>query len=146
VEKNGRLPSSDASKPPPWPSLAQRAIVWRNELAASLVSPRESRHVAAITRELLKLHRIVSAGDPGLARRDIYRKVVMARTGADPDEADSLLRRAEQSFATWPKTRELTFADVVHYLAVWEYLKKDDRIGTRINMGLLIAGRVPADL
>jgi hypothetical protein len=127
-------------------SLGQRATAWRNELAASLVSPRESRHVAATVRELLKLHWIVSASHPGLPRRTIYQKVVMARTGGDEDDAREILRKAEQSFATWPKERELTFADVVHYMAVSEYLTADDRIATRINMGRLIAGRVPSDL
>jgi hypothetical protein len=127
-------------------SLAQRATAWRNELAASMVSPRESRYVAAIVRELLKLHWIVSASHPGLPRRAIYKKVVMARTGADEGEASAIVRRAEQSFASWPKERELTFADVVHYLAVSEYLTGDERLATRINMGRLIAGRVPADL
>jgi hypothetical protein len=127
-------------------SLAQRATAWRNELAASLVSPRESRYVAAMIRELLKLHWVVSASHPGLPRRDIYRKVVMARTGADESEANSVLRRAEQSFASWPRERELTFADVVHYLAVSEYLTGDERFATRINMGQLIAGRIPSEL
>ena len=127
-------------------SFAQRATAWRNELAASLVSPRESRYVAAIIRELLKLHWIVSASHPSLPRRAIYQKVVMARTGADNDEANSILRRAEQSFASWPRERELTFADVVHYMAVSEYLTDDERLATRIDMGRLIAGRVPADL
>jgi transposase-like protein len=127
-------------------SLSQRAAAWRNELVASLVSPSESRYVAHITRELLKLHWVVSACHPGLPRRNIYRKIVMAHTGCDDYEADLLLRRAEQSFATWPTERELTFADVVHYLAVSEYLTDDDKIATRINMGRLIAGRIPADL
>ncbi len=85
---------------------------------ASLVSPSESRYVAQFTRELLRLHWVVSACHPDLPRRDVYRKIVMAYTGGDDYEADSLLRRAEQSFATWPTARELTFADVVHYLAV----------------------------
>jgi transposase-like protein len=120
-------------------SLSQRATAWGNELVASFVSPSESRYVAQITRELLRLHWVVTACHPGLLRREIYRKIVMAHTG-------SLLRRAEQSFATWPTERELTFADVVHYLAVSEYLTDDDRIATRINMGRLIAGRIPADL
>jgi transposase-like protein len=127
-------------------SLSQRATAWGNELVASLVSSSESRYVARVTRELLRLHWVVSACHPGLLRREIYRKIVMAHTGCDDYEAGSVLRRAEQSFATWPTERELTFADVVHYLAVSEYLTDDDRIATRIDMGRLIAGRIPADL
>ena len=126
--------------------LSQRATAWGNELVASFVSPSESRYVAQIIRELLRLHWVVTACHPDLPRREVYRKIVMAHTGGDDDEAASVLRRAEQSFASWPTERELTFADVVHYLAVSEYLTNDDRIATRINMGRLIAGRVPADL
>ncbi len=127
-------------------SLSQRATAWGNELVASFVSPSESRYVAQITRELLKLHWVVTACHPGLTRREIYRKIVMAHTGCDDQAAGSVLRRAEQSFATWPTERELTLADVVHYLAVSEYLMDDDRLATRIDMGRLIAGRIPADL
>jgi hypothetical protein len=126
--------------------LRQRAAAFGNELAASFVSRRESRYVAETVRELMRLHWIVTATHPGLPRRVIYRKVVMARTGADEYDADMIVRRAEQSFASWPKARELTFADVVHYLAVSEYLTTDEHIGTRINMGRLVAGRVPPDL
>jgi len=127
-------------------SLFQRVMVFRNELVASLVSRRECRYAAETARELLKLHWIVSASRPGLPPRDIYRKVVMIRTGVDEDGADSLLRRATESFASWPTERDLTFADVVHYLAVSEYLTTDERIGTRIDMGRLVAGRIPPDL
>lgn len=126
--------------------LRQRAAAFRNELLASFVSRRESRYVMQMTRELLQLYRIVAAAHPGLARRDTYRKVVMARTGCDDYEADAVLRRAEQSFANWPSVRDLTFADVVHYLAVSEYLTDEDRIATRIDMGRLVAGRIPRDL
>jgi hypothetical protein len=126
--------------------LRQRAAAFRNELLASLVSRRESRYAAQITRELLQLYWIVTATHPGLPRREIYLKVVMARTGAGEGEAASLLRRAEQSFATWPHERELTFADVVHYLAVSEYLTDGEQIATRIDMGRLVAGRVPREL
>jgi hypothetical protein len=126
--------------------LLKRAAAFRNEVAASFVSRRECRYVAETIREMLKLHWIVTASHAGLPRRIIYRKVVMARTGCDEYDADMLLRRAEQSFATWPTERDLTFADVVHYLAVSEYLSIDDQLGTRINMGRLVAGRIPADL
>jgi hypothetical protein len=126
--------------------LVRRAAAFWNEVLASFVSRRESRYARETTRELLRLHWIVSASHPGLPRRIIYRKVVMARTGCDEYDADMMLRRAEQSFASWPTERDLTFSDVVHYLAVSEYLTTDDRLATQINMGKLVAGRVPADL
>ena len=139
-----RLGATAASTSQP---LTQRLMAFRNELVASLVSLREARYAAETARELLKLHWIVRANHPGLPRRDVYLKVVMARMGCDEDEARVVLRRSEQSFATWPTERELTFADVVHYLAVSEYLGSDEeRVGTRIDMGRLIAGRVPPDL
>jgi hypothetical protein len=127
-------------------SLLQLVTAWHNELVASFLAPREARYAGQTARELLKAYWIVSASHPQLARRDIYRKVVMLRTGADEEEADAILKRAEQSFATWPTERALTFSDVVHYLAVSEYLALGERLGTRINMGRLIAGRIAPDL
>jgi hypothetical protein len=127
-------------------SLLQRATAWRNELLASFLSPRETRYAGQAARDLLKLYWIVVASQPQLSRRQIYRRVVMARTGGDEDEAEKILMQAEQSFATWPAERALTFGDVVHYVAVSEYLALGERIGTRIDMGKLITGRIPPDL
>jgi hypothetical protein len=46
-----------------------------------------------------------------------------ARDGqADPDSADALLDQAEESYASWPTPRTLTFCDVVHFIAVSEFL------------------------
>ena len=128
------------------PALRERAVAFGSELVASLFSWREAQYAAQVSREMLKLYQIVSASLPGLPRRAIYKKVVMARTGSDLDEAEAVLRRAEQSFASWPTERALTFSDVVHYMAVSEYLAIDDRMATRINMGRLVAGRIPPNL
>jgi hypothetical protein len=123
----------------------QRVKELGNGLVPSLPSWRERRYATRISQELLSLYRIVAARHAGLPRREIYRKVVMARTG-DPDEARTILSWAKQSFASWPSERELTFIDVVHYLAVSEYLATSGRISTRVNMGRLIAGLIPEDL
>jgi hypothetical protein len=112
----------------------------------SLFHGREKRHAAQVSRELLDLYNHVRASQPGLRRREIYLKVVMARTGANLEGAESVLMRAEQSFARWPTDRDLTFSDVVHYLAVSEYLAVGNRLATHIDMGRLIAGRIPVDL
>jgi hypothetical protein len=127
-------------------NLQLRADALLNELLASVVSPSETRHAIQTCRDLLKLFWIVSASHPGRSPREIYRKVVMARAGATEEDAESVLVRAEQSFASWPAERTLTFGDVVHYLAVSEYLASNSCIGTRINMGRIVAGRIPRDL
>jgi hypothetical protein len=116
------------------------------ELATFLLPWREQRYAVRISEELLKLYHLVVSGCSATARREIYRRVVMIRTGADADEARAILVRAEQSFASWPVNRELRFRDVVHYLAVSEYLVFGNRTSTRIDMGRLINGRIPRHL
>src|ERR1700756_3750390 len=111
-------------------------------LAAFLLPWRERRYAVRISEELLKLYRLVVSGCSATARREIYRRVVMIRTGADADEARAILVRAERSFASWPANRELRFRDVVHYLAVSEYLVFGNRTSTRIDMGRLINDRI----
>lgn len=106
----------------------------------------ERRHAAQVSRDLLDIHRIVSAGRPGIPRRELYTTIVMIRTGATRDEAEATLERAEESFATWPANRPLTFRDVVHYLAVTEYLRIKGEVATRTDMGQMIAERIAHDL
>jgi hypothetical protein len=64
------------------PALCERAMAFGSELVASLFSWREAQYVAQVSREMLKRYQIVSASHPGLPRRAIYKKVVMARTGS----------------------------------------------------------------
>src|SRR5690242_4165739 len=82
------------------------------ELATFLLPWCERRYADRISKEMLRLHRCVASDCSAKARREIYRRVVMIRTGADADEARAILVRAEQSFATWPVDRELRFGDV----------------------------------
>jgi len=116
------------------------------QLTALPLSWREARYAAKTSDALLRQYWIVAAIHGGSPPREIYRRVVMARAGCDADEAGAVLRRAEQSFASWPTERELTFCDVVHYIAVSEYLAARERISTRIDMGRVIASRIPEDL
>jgi len=115
-------------------------------LATFLLPWRERRYAARISKELLRLYHLVASDGSTTARAEIYRRVVMIRTGADSNEAGAILVRAGQSFATWPANRELRFGDVVHYLAVSEYLAFRNRTSTRIDMGRLINDRIPRRL
>lgn len=83
----------------------------------------ERRHAERVSDELLALYRAVSADHPELSGRELYKRLVMARTGSDATEANRMLDCAEESFAAWPVSRELTLCDVVHYLSVAEFIQ-----------------------
>jgi YHS domain-containing protein len=94
----------------------------RSNLFSPLAALRERHSATVCCRELLKLYQSVAAEHPGQDRSALYRHVVMSRTGHDAAAADAVLRAAEESFASWPASRDLNFRDVVHYLAVSEFL------------------------
>ena len=150
---------NDASRRPPSvardeePAAAVKAVMvdepapaWaRRFLAPLLVGWRERHQAAKTSRELLKLYRTVAATHPGLKGPDLYRRIVVARLGGSLADADALLAHAAESFASWPVERALTFQDVVHYLAVLDYLASNRDIAkwTRENLGRVVASFVP---
>jgi hypothetical protein len=65
----------------------------------------------------------------------------------DPESAEALLERAEESFAAWPARRTLRFRDVVHLIAVSEFLASHgDSSWIQTNMGREVASQIPANL
>lgn len=116
-------------------------------LMSPLFSWLEARYAAKTSREMVRLYRQVSGRNPGLSGRPLYREVVIARTGWDIATADALLDHAQDSFASWPAETELAFRDVVHYLAVSDFLAS--HVGShwvRANMGRVVSSYVPHDL
>jgi hypothetical protein len=120
----------------------------RKLLAPLFLGRREKQHAAKTSRELLDLYRTVAAANPRLGKQELYRRIVMARLGGTVAAADAVLARAEQSFATWPVERALTFRDVVHYMAVSDYVatNEDAADWTRENLGRVVEKLVPESL
>ncbi|MEI8031376.1 MAG: hypothetical protein WCH35_16500 [Comamonadaceae bacterium] len=107
----------------------------------------ERHHTARVSKELLALYRIVAADHPGLTDRELFKLVVMKRNGCDSRAAETILESAEESFAQWPASCELTFCDVVHYLSVTEFLASHQREHwIHNNMASVVASHVPRDL
>jgi hypothetical protein len=106
------------------------------------------RHFAhKCCRELLHLHRDVVARYPGLEPFDAYRKLVAARTGADAAAVDAVLRRATESYASWPTSRALNLRDVIHYLAASEYLTLHEEASwLEQNLKRIVDAVVPHEL
>lgn len=108
---------------------------------------RQRRHAAGVSLELLKLLRFVAQRNPGLRGRMLYRRIVMLRLHADQATADRLLECAEESFASWPTPRDLKFADVVHWLAIEEFLAAHPGVRwTQAQIGRVVARRIPRQL
>jgi hypothetical protein len=91
-------------------------------MAAALLAWRERRFVAGVCRDMLRLHAETASRNPGLLGRPLYHRIVAARHGGSKLLADAILERAAQSFAEWPSSRPLNFRDVVHYVAVLEFV------------------------
>lgn len=127
-------------------ALNERLSILSYELISSAISWRETRHALRTSRECLRRYRELTAAPDEIPACDLYLRVVMAQSGASEDEAREVLNKAAQSFASWPRPRPLRLADVAHYLAVSGYLAGRSGYGTKVNMGLLVAGRIPSGL
>jgi hypothetical protein len=115
--------------------------------ARFFVGRKERKAAAATAREMLEIHRKISGAYPALKGGQLYRQVVVAYKGGGLPEADSVLRRAADSYATWPVERPLVFRDVVHYVAVTDYLSTNVSANwTQENIGKQVAKLVRESL
>ncbi len=146
----GSMASTDSAGAPSINSASEHGAahgVLRGLFEEWMLAWQERRHTARVSKELLALYRLVAADHPGLVDRELFKLVVMKRNGCDSRAADSILESAEESFAQWPASCELTFCDVVHYLAVTEFLASHQREHwIHNNMALVVASHIPRDL
>jgi hypothetical protein len=108
---------------------------------------RERNQVRRTCIDTLKLYREVAAELPQADSHQRYERVVARRTGADAAGVATILRRAKESFASWPYDRPLMFRHVAQYLAITERLNADPEVGgvcTRVDA--VVARFIPADL
>ncbi|OIQ94133.1 YHS domain protein [mine drainage metagenome] len=120
---------------------------FRGLIASWLLARTERRHAERAGDELLALYRTVSANHPELSGRELYRSMVMARTGCDATDANRVLDCAEESFAAWPVSRELTLCDVVHYLSVAEFIETHGGAPwMHSNIKFVVTSRIPHNL
>jgi len=109
---------------------------------------RERQFASRVCRQLLGLYRETLQARPGLEGRDLYRHVVARYLTSTAATAERVLQAAEASFAEWPVSRPLRFRDVVHFLAVEEFLasQQDSTGWTRGTVGRVVSARITADL
>jgi hypothetical protein len=84
---------------------------------------------------------------PQASKLHIYAQVVQRRGECDAAGVRKMMRRASESFAQWPADRDLTFRDLVAYLAVIDCLRANPRSkGVRSEVIGVVAEAIPAYL
>ena len=112
---------------------------------------RERHQIRRICSESLKLYRRVEREMPEASNMERYARVIAEHSGADPNTVQAIMRRTEESFATWPVERPLNFRDIVQYMAVTGGLKADIAVtGVRSrfvdSVFDIVADVIPANL
>jgi hypothetical protein len=112
---------------------------------------RERKQIRCICEESLTLYRQIEIEMPQAANRDRYARLIERRSGADADAVLRFLRRAEESFATWPIERPLSLRDIVQYMVVTDEFKTDTAVdGVRsraVDLAVdIVPEMIPADL
>ena len=107
----------------------------------------ETRCARRVSQGALAVLRREQAARPELSGAALYAAVVAAYANIDPKDAAGIVRKAGESFADWPNWRDMTFRDVVSYVAIAEYMRSHPgRRGTNTNMRSVVAQIIPADL
>lgn len=122
-------------------------ILRRSELISRMC---ERRRIRRVCMETLIHYRKIRAELPQVSNEEIYAKVIEKRIGSASSSAvPEIMRRAKESFATWPVDRSLTLRDITQYIVVTDCLINDIAVtGVRsgsVDLVLVIAREVIPD-
>lgn len=107
----------------------------------------EKRFARSVGLAMLEIHHREHAAHPELSGKELYARIVAAQLSTDHETASRLVRQAGESFADWPNWREMTFRDVVNYIAITEFARTNPGRGaTKTNIGRVVSRIIPGDL
>jgi hypothetical protein len=141
--ESGNQPSEGA-RTPSWLEDTLRRF---NFIAAM----RDRKQIRRICKESLDLYRQIEIEMPQASNQDRYARLIEKRSGADAEAVLRIMRRAEESFATWPIERPLSLRDIVQYMVVTDGFKTDiavDGVRSRaVDLAIdIVPEMIPADL
>jgi hypothetical protein len=114
--------SPNKRTPPPLKASWMEVVLHRVGVLSTL---RERSRIRRICQESMNSYRKISAETPESSELTRYAQVIQRETGADANTVQRAIRRAEESFASWPVERPVKFRDIVQYLAVTDSLRID---------------------
>ena len=108
---------------------------------------KEKRFAKRVIERLLEAHSAVSADNPDLSDKALYREVLLHTQQVDPLRVDQLLLQAEDSIDEWtaPGRDELGFREIAHFFVLTQYQATGHK-GTVVSFGEIVDSLIPAEL
>lgn len=108
---------------------------------------KEKRFAKRIIQHLLQKYSAVSAENPDLSGKPLYREVLLRTQLIDPSLVDRMLQQAEDSIDQWTAGGRdgLGFREVAHFFALNQYLANGHR-GTVVSFEQIVNSQIPANL
>lgn len=100
-----------------------------------------------VIRLLLESYSAVSAENPELSDKALYREVLLHTKQVDQSRVDQILQQAEASIDEWtaPSRDELGFREVAHFLIMLQHQAAGYE-GAIVSFGHIVDSLIPADL
>ena len=108
---------------------------------------KEKRFAKRVIKRLLETYSVVSAENPGLSGKALYREVLLHTHQIEPLLVDQILQQAEGSIDQWTASgrNALGFREVAHFFALTQY-KDIGHHGTVVSFEQIVNSLIPADL
>ena len=112
-----------------------------------LLAIKEKQFSRRAVKRLLKSHSAVSAQNPDLSGKTLYREVLLHSQQVDPSFVDQILRQTEDSVDEWtaPCREALGFREVVHFFVLSQYVAAG-HVGTVVSFREIVDLLIPADM
>jgi hypothetical protein len=108
---------------------------------------KEKRFAKRVIKHLLETFSAVSAENPDLSGKALYREVLLHTQQIDPLLVDQILQQAEDSIDQWTASGRdgLGFREVAHFFALTQYQATGHK-GTVVSFEQIVNSMIPANL
>ena len=108
---------------------------------------KEKRFAKRVIKCLLEAHSTVSANNPGLSDKALYREVLLHTQQVDLSSVDQMLQQAEDSIDQWTASGRdgLGFREIAHFFVLTQYQATGHK-GTVVSIEQIVNSLIPAEL
>jgi hypothetical protein len=108
---------------------------------------KEKRFAKRVIKRLLEAYLTVSAENPELSGKALYREVLLHTQQVDLSRVDQMLQQAEDSLDQWTASGRggLRFREVAHFFVLTQYQVTGHK-GTVVSIEQIVNSLIPAEL